>query len=424
MTRWFLATVIALVALMSAGSAGGAVGDQVHQVTVPVSGVETFCSIGVAFDGSSLYYDRCGDGNIYRIDPITGALQSTFATGIALFPNALAFDATRNGLWIGTQACTADGMPIYFWDFDDNSVTVQFTIPSGLINPATGESFLFFCFDDGLAFNAGNFADPTDDELWFSDDINRNVGVFRPNGALVAGHDAATIDASLANTSGLAIGGPNLYLANDGGGDVFRANAAAFTLVDQFTSGDERQEDMECDPVTFAPTEVMWVRTTPQGGAFPDVITAYEIEPNTCGLGGGGPDTRFMTGGGSVFTSAGARVTHGFQLHCDVSAEANHLQVNWGKGKKFHLESLESASCTDSPGIDPGQPPSSFDTYEGSGTGRYNGVSGATATWTFTDAGEPGTADMAEIKVWDAGANLVLDVSGTLSNGNHQAHGE
>ena len=55
-------------------------------------------------------------------------------------------------------------------------------------------------------------------------------------------------------------------------------------LIDQFTSGDTRQEDMECDPVTFAPTEVMWVRTTPQGGAFPDVITAFEIEPDTCNL--------------------------------------------------------------------------------------------------------------------------------------------
>ena len=43
------------------------VGSQVHQITPPVSGVPTFCSIGLAFDGTSLYYDRCNDSNIYRI---------------------------------------------------------------------------------------------------------------------------------------------------------------------------------------------------------------------------------------------------------------------------------------------------------------------------------------------------------------------
>jgi hypothetical protein len=219
-------------------------------------------------------------------------LEGTFDTQIPENPNALAFDAKRNGLWIGAQTCDGTGMPIYFWDFDDDSVTKMFTIPSALTNPATGQSFLFYCFTDGLAYNENDSASDADDEIWFSDDVNRNVGLFRPSGTLVNGYDATSVHASLSTASGLAIGGPNLYLANDGGGDVFRANKNTdpLVLVDQFTSGDTRQEDMECDPLTFAPTEVMWVRTTPQGGAFPDVITAYEIEPDTCGLGGGGPE--------------------------------------------------------------------------------------------------------------------------------------
>lgn len=302
-----LVVAIALVAgIASHTPTEAAVGDQVHQVTVPVSGAATFCSIGLAFDGTSLYYDRCGDPNIYQINPITGALQSTgnasldtFNTGIAENPNALAFDAKRNGLWIGAQSgvgasissCGATGLPIYFWDFDDDSVTLMFTIPVGLINPATGQPFLAFCFTDGLAYNENDPNSDADDEIWFSDDVNRNIGLFRPDGTPVNGYDATSVDASLSLGSGLAIGGQNLYMANNGGGDVFRANKNTdpLVLVDQFTSGDTRQEDMECDPVTFAPTEVMWVRTTPQGGQFPDVVTAYEIEPNTCALGGGGP---------------------------------------------------------------------------------------------------------------------------------------
>lgn len=54
--------------------------------------------------------------------------------------------------------------------------------------------------------------------------------------------------------------------------------------------------------------------------------------------------------------------------------------------------------------------------------GRYNGVPGATAKWTFTDAGEPGKNDTATITIVDAGGNVVLNVSGNLKNGNQQAH--
>ena len=106
-----------------------------------------------------------------------------------------------------------------------------------MITPATNQPFLGLCFTDGLAYNENNSASDVDDEIWFSDDVNRNIGVFRPNGTFVAGADATIVDASLSDTSGLAIGGANLYLANNGGGDVFRATTVAgLTLVDQFVS--------------------------------------------------------------------------------------------------------------------------------------------------------------------------------------------
>jgi hypothetical protein len=131
-----------------------------------------------------------------------------------------------------------------------------------------------------------------------------------------------------------------------------------------------------------------------------------------------------MTGGGSVIDPAGTpttRVTHGFELHCDVTKGPNNLEINWGTGNKFHLTSLTSAFCFNDPTFAPNPPTAGFDTYIGTGTGSYNGVSGATATWTFTDAGEPGKNDHATIVI-KVGSTTVLSVSGNLDKGNQQAH--
>ena len=130
-----------------------------------------------------------------------------------------------------------------------------------------------------------------------------------------------------------------------------------------------------------------------------------------------------MTGGGSVFTTGKDRVTHGMELHCDATALPNNLEVNWGKGEKFHLDALSSVVCSDDPRIGPAKPVASFDTMVGLGTGSYNGRSGATVAFTFTDAGEPGRSDTATINIKDAGGRIVLTVSGSVSNGNQQAHG-
>jgi len=130
----------------------------------------------------------------------------------------------------------------------------------------------------------------------------------------------------------------------------------------------------------------------------------------------------FMTGGGSV--KGTQKVTHGFELFCNTKNGPNNLEVNWGKNNKFHLTSLDTASCTDDASIAPNPPVAGFDTYTGTGTGTYNGVAGATASWTMTDAGEPGVNDTFQIKIKNAGGTTVLDVSGKLQKGNQQAHDE
>jgi hypothetical protein len=136
------------------------------------------------------------------------------------------------------------------------------------------------------------------------------------------------------------------------------------------------------------------------------------VPPPSCGR---------MTGGGSVFRVDGARVTRGFEIHCDLSPP-NNIEVNWPGGNNFHMTTLTSALCTDDPNIIQDPPAAPFDTFTGDGTGKYNNVPGATIHFVFVDAGEPGKNDIATIMVWDANGNLVPDVSGFIDVGNLQAH--
>ena len=129
-----------------------------------------------------------------------------------------------------------------------------------------------------------------------------------------------------------------------------------------------------------------------------------------------------MTGGGSIIDKYVGRVTHGFQVRCDENDPRQNLQVNWGRGERFHLTDLTSAFCFNARGIEESPPEAGFDTFLGEGEGRYNGEDGATIRFKFTDAGEPGRRDFARIVIRDASGDVVLEVEGKLTFGNHQAH--
>jgi len=127
-----------------------------------------------------------------------------------------------------------------------------------------------------------------------------------------------------------------------------------------------------------------------------------------------------MTGGSSIISS-GLRVTRGSNLNCDVTHNPQNLEIHW-HGRRFHLESLTSANCSNDPNMHAGQPYAGFKTCTGSGTGTLDGVDGATIDFVFTDAGEPGTNDTAAYAIRDVDGNQVLSASGNLDNGNQQAH--
>jgi len=128
-----------------------------------------------------------------------------------------------------------------------------------------------------------------------------------------------------------------------------------------------------------------------------------------------------MDGGGCVTTPDEHPITHGFDLHCDAEDPPNSLDIDWD-GNRFHLGAIERVRCSDDPAIDLEPPVAGFDTVSGAGSGRLNGENGATAEWTFTDAGAAGVEDRAVIVIRKASGEVVLDVSGTLTYGNHEAH--
>ena len=130
-----------------------------------------------------------------------------------------------------------------------------------------------------------------------------------------------------------------------------------------------------------------------------------------------------MTGGGSVFTDDGMRVTHGFELHSDPNIGPNSLEVNFN-GNRFHLEQLTSVIGYDDPDIDQLPRSAPFDTMSGEGIGRLNNQDGYSVRFLFTDAGEPGSKDFAEIEIIDPDGNLVLYVADQLTRGDQQAHPE
>ena len=122
-----------------------------------------------------------------------------------------------------------------------------------------------------------------------------------------------------------------------------------------------------------------------------------------------------MTGSGGL-PAAGFRVTYVFDLHCDPSQDLNNLEVNWDKGNNFHLTSLTSGHCFDTPSTQSKRNAPGFETYAGSGVGLCNGLPAA-ATWTFTDARERAKNDTATLRI-TGGCNL--SVSGNLRQGNHR----
>ncbi|MDJ0867001.1 MAG: hypothetical protein QNK03_12890 [Myxococcota bacterium] len=278
--------VLAGVAATPTGAARAAVGDLVATAALPVPGGD----VGIAFDGTRLYYnDAPGTNLLVSFEPgnpfgTRMAVVVTVGGDIPIDLDAMAYDATRDLLW----AVRYQTEEIYRVDKASGLATFAFDL-SGLCARCTGS------FKDGLAFDAGDPRDPADDTLWWSYDLDWEVyqvdlagkvlDVFDVRGPDAVAGTSDDIHPSLSEcgNSGIAVGGRNLYLGTDGCDTIVRVDVATKQFVDVLARPQSRPEDLECDPVSFAPREVMWVRQFEDSAR----VAAYEIEPATCGLGGG-----------------------------------------------------------------------------------------------------------------------------------------
>ncbi len=403
-----------LIAAAGAGTANAATGDLVGSVTFSQD-CQSGLGVGITYDGSNLWYScYASNPDLLRANPTTGTVTASYNIEGGL--GALAYDVVRNAIWAGPGGGSSPAIQLIQLDASMNvvSTTAKFT-------PSDASTSL----DDGLAY------DGTNDSLYYSPDESAVIHHYDTSGNHILDGPNGTGDSTWAGTScynsGLGLGGTDLYEGSDGCSHVWVANKTnpSVSTFDFSTivAGDPnfRDEALTCDPNTFAGIgkQVMWSKEA----YSPMRAHAYEIPAGSCGFGGLPPGGKgFLTGGGKLVTRGNPTVTFGTEFYCDSSVTPDNLQINWGNGHRFHLKALTGASCSKDPSFSEDQPAAGFNTYQGTGTGKLHGVGGATVQWTLTDHGEPGSSDTASFKVTDAAGNVVLNVTGTLTGGNIQAH--
>jgi len=142
---------------------------------------------------------------------------------------------------------------------------------------------------------------------------------------------------------------------------------------------------------------------------------------------------RMTGGGGTILTLGGISVetSEGFQLRTDPDSHSN-LEVHWttpdGVAHNFHLgppDGVSNFTCASTPcpgGGGGGKPQDQPNTILGTAIGTLDGQPGATILINFVDCGEPGTNDTRQIAIYDSNMVPQLVASGTIQNGNNQAH--
>lgn len=398
---WVPAAVV-LMLLAAVPRLFAAPGDLLTTVTVPVPS-QSCCGIGIDYDGTHILFTNYLDSTVYKTD-LTGANLGSVAL---INPDGTPFFGGLNAIAYNFN----DGM-LYGGAWDGTTNLYKTDLSTGITTLVKANAVpVVIGFIDGLAW------DQTDNTFWMSDDVQCNVRHLDGNGNDIGGFDGCAVT-GLVN-SGLAVSANGLlWYGTNGSGIIYALDTSTSppSNLGQFASPGGRDEDMVCGP-RYTKADGTVVETLLSKDAYNNTFAVIEVADGECTS--PAEIKGRMTGGGAIEDSL---VTHGFELHCDAGQGPNNLQVNGTKGNRFHMESLTSASCSNDPNIVPNPPAAGFDTYKGEGTGRYNGVSGYKVKFTFTDAGEPGKNDTADIQITDPLNNLVLSVSGKLRNGNHQAH--
>ena len=246
----------------------------------------TSCRNSEANGGGTIYFVDPGSNDDTEID-VTGTIIKALPTSVPGpegFPRfgwgALAFRgdvdppdllACANPDFSGT----AHG--IY-------SVNLTTGVATKLFDAAAPTPGKPFC--DGLAWDSFN------DTIWMSPDVADKVHHYINRNNPGPRLDLPDLDVPTGcfhddeGNSGIAVVGPELFLACDGEQQIFRIRQSDHAEVGSFSSGAQRAEDLECDGLTFAsgvPTSqkksVLWTKE-----AFRPEFLSFNVPPGTCGL--------------------------------------------------------------------------------------------------------------------------------------------
>lgn len=261
-----------LLAAFTAGSAGAVPGTLVASVPLPVPGFGVSVATDCNGPSPDIFYTLENDPTLYitnKTGANVGSRPIRDPAGAPVVIDEMAFDRINNILY-GVEHSSN---PERVWT----------------INPVTGGALFGFTsvtssvgtFRDGLAYDA------SDNTLWISADISTTIEHYTVGGGFIGA--ITPLDASgvaLGDISGVQVGvGDQLYLGRNGLGQIIRVKKSTGAFIGSFASPGGRDEGLECDPISFAPTLVLWSRDF----FAPGVIDAIELEPGTCACGGATP---------------------------------------------------------------------------------------------------------------------------------------
>jgi hypothetical protein len=301
--------------------------------------------VGIAFDGSELLVSCTENNVITRVDPMNGNnLGSYTISGLDGIPagtrgsdnsiGAISWDASvpMGQLWIATANGSENVYRI-------PGTTLNKTLGTGVATPAFHHalngsqpgSVTPYPIIDGIAFD-GTGVTPS---IWLSPDVSYTVFQYTETGVLLGSHDVngklGTCSYGNCGNSGVLVADPKtLYLANDGGSQIYSAdkpNIASTTLF--ATVSGFRLEDMECDNVDFAPKGALWSKD-----AFDFTLRAFEVPAGQCAQ--GGVADQAIVASGTSFTATEGKPFVGQKVasFCDpdpmsTAAEYNAI-IDWG----------------------------------------------------------------------------------------------
>lgn len=268
MQRTPLAVLAVAAVLVLSGTGNAANGDNLAQF-VADRGVGNACAssdasgnhggsigTGIAFNGANLLLTCWYSNQVAEVSAANGAYVGTATIAGATNLGAIAWDAGRGGAWV----CESFSQ-VGFIDFTTSTYTPAFA-SQGCV--------------DGLAY------DGADDTIWASGDVAGQVQHYSISGALLG---SFPVSLGGNGNSGIAVGGPMLYLANNGGSQIYEV-AKDFSTSTLFASFPRRLEDLECDNVTFGsgptPKAAIW-----SVDAYDNILNAWEIPDGACLFGGG-----------------------------------------------------------------------------------------------------------------------------------------